>query len=86
MTECDLSEIEASFLAPDVTPDLYDLSTDSNPDWLRFLNDLIKNPKMDVTNEEEDDEEFNVMKEMDESEDETEEFRSDKAVKISSLY
>ncbi|CAD5113629.1 DgyrCDS2791 [Dimorphilus gyrociliatus] len=82
LTECDLSEIEASFLAPDVTPDLYDLSTDSNPDWLRFLTNLSKDPKMDVTNEEEDDEEFNVMKEMDESDDETEEFRSDKAVKI----
>ncbi|XP_038071708.1 GON-4-like protein isoform X2 [Patiria miniata] len=84
-----LEEIEASFIAPDITEDMFDTWEDAfedNEEWVRWLAGLYHGPKLDpeVSDTGEDDQndpEYNFLAE-EEAVDE-EDFRNDKTVRIS---
>ncbi|XP_051013450.1 GON-4-like protein isoform X2 [Acomys russatus] len=76
-----LGQLEAELQAPDITPDMYDPNTADDEDWKVWLGGLISD---DVENEDEadddDDPEYNFLEDLDEPD--TEDFRTDRAVRI----
>ncbi|XP_075419056.1 GON-4-like protein isoform X2 [Tenrec ecaudatus] len=76
-----LGQLEAKLQAPDITPDMYDPNTADDEDWKMWLGGLISD---DVGNEDEadddDDPEYNFLDDLDEPD--TEDFRTDRAVRI----
>ncbi|XP_074836972.1 GON-4-like protein isoform X3 [Carettochelys insculpta] len=78
-----LGQLEAELRAPDITPDMYDPNTADDEDWKRWLGGLMND---DVENEDEadddddDDPEYNFLEDLDEPD--TEDFRNDRAVRI----
>uniref|UniRef100_A0A8D2J9P0 GON-4-like protein n=1 Tax=Varanus komodoensis TaxID=61221 RepID=A0A8D2J9P0_VARKO len=76
-----LGQLEAELQAPDITPDMYDPNTADDEDWKRWLGGLMHG---DVENEDEadddDDPEYNFLEDLDEPD--TEDFRNDRAVRI----
>ncbi|XP_029791861.1 GON-4-like protein isoform X2 [Suricata suricatta] len=76
-----LGQLEAELRAPDTTPDMYDPSTADDEDWKVWLGGLMTD---DVGNEDEadddDDPEYNFLEDLDEPD--TEDFRTDRAVRI----
>ncbi|XP_042296935.1 GON-4-like protein [Sceloporus undulatus] len=76
-----LGQLEAELRAPDITPDMYDPNTADDEDWKRWLSGLMND---DVENEDEadddDDPEYNFLEDLDEPD--TEDFRNDRAVRI----
>ncbi|XP_055481667.1 GON-4-like protein isoform X4 [Psammomys obesus] len=76
-----LGQLEAELQAPDITPDMYDPNTADDEDWKVWLGGLIND---DVENEDEadddDDPEYNFLEDLDEPD--TEDFRTDRAVRI----
>ncbi|XP_068031266.1 GON-4-like protein [Anomalospiza imberbis] len=76
-----LGQLEAELRAPDITPDMYDPSTADDEEWKRWLRGLMND---DVENEDEadddDDPEYNFLEDLDEPD--TEDFRNDRAVRI----
>ncbi|XP_071952756.1 GON-4-like protein [Antedon mediterranea] len=84
--ENSLDEIEASFVAPDITADMYDSDCEDNKEWKEWLNDLFKDKKEnelnDTFDDEQNDPDFNFMADEEEVID-TEETRTDRAVRVS---
>uniref|UniRef100_A0A8C6VRV5 Gon-4 like n=1 Tax=Nothobranchius furzeri TaxID=105023 RepID=A0A8C6VRV5_NOTFU len=81
-----LGQLEAKLQAPDITPDMYDSSSaPEDKDWTDWLRGLMTS---DVDNEEEgddeDDPEYNFLADTDEPD--LEDYRDDKAVRITSQY
>uniref|UniRef100_A0A665TWA0 Uncharacterized protein n=1 Tax=Echeneis naucrates TaxID=173247 RepID=A0A665TWA0_ECHNA len=81
-----LGRLEAELRAPDITPDMYDSSsTHEDREWTDWLRGLMSS---DVDNEEEcddeDDPEYNFLADIDEPD--LEDYRDDKAVRITSMY
>ncbi|ELW59841.1 GON-4-like protein [Tupaia chinensis] len=76
-----LGQLEAELRAPDITPDMYDPNTADDEDWKAWLGGLMND---DVGNEDEadddDDPEYNFLEDLDEPD--TEDFRTDRAVRI----
>ncbi|XP_060614141.2 GON-4-like protein [Anolis sagrei] len=76
-----LGQLEAELHAPDITPDMYDPNTADDEEWKHWLGSLMTD---DVENEDEadddDDPEYNFLEDMDEPD--TEDFRNDRAVRI----
>ncbi|XP_062963109.1 GON-4-like protein isoform X2 [Cynocephalus volans] len=76
-----LGQLEAELRAPDITPDMYDPNTADDEDWKLWLGGLMND---DVGNEDEadddDDPEYNFLEDLDEPD--TEDFRTDRAVRI----
>ncbi|XP_064588360.1 GON-4-like protein [Zonotrichia leucophrys gambelii] len=76
-----LGQLEAELRAPDITPDMYEPSTGDDEEWERWLRGLMDD---DVGNEDEadddDDPEYNFLEDLDEPD--TEDFRNDRAVRI----
>ncbi|ELK02773.1 GON-4-like protein [Pteropus alecto] len=76
-----LGQLEAELQAPDITPDMYDPNTADDEDWKLWLGGLMSD---DVGNEDEadddDDPEYNFLEDRDEPD--TEDFRTDRAVRI----
>ncbi|XP_062454024.1 GON-4-like protein isoform X2 [Rhea pennata] len=76
-----LGQLEAELQAPDITPDMYDPNTADDEEWKRWLGGLMND---DVENEDEadddDDPEYNFLEDLDEPD--TEDFRNDRAVRI----
>ncbi|XP_059269716.1 GON-4-like protein isoform X7 [Mustela nigripes] len=76
-----LGQLEAELRAPDITPDMYDPNTADDEDWKVWLGGLVND---DVGNEDEadddDDPEYNFLEDLDEPD--TEDFRTDRAVRI----
>ncbi|XP_076788833.1 GON-4-like protein isoform X4 [Arvicanthis niloticus] len=76
-----LGQLEAELQAPDITPDMYDPNTADDEDWKLWLGGLIND---DMENEDEadddDDPEYNFLEDLDEPD--TEDFRTDRAVRI----
>nr|XP_033780142.1 GON-4-like protein isoform X2 [Geotrypetes seraphini] len=78
-----LGQLEAELCAPDITPDMYDPSTTDDEDWKKWLQGLMTD---DAGNEDEadddddDDPEYNFLEDLDEPD--TEDFRNDRAVRI----
>ncbi|XP_053460662.1 GON-4-like protein isoform X2 [Nycticebus coucang] len=76
-----LGQLEAELQAPDITPDMYDPNTADDEDWKMWLGGLMND---DVGNEDEadddDDPEYNFLEDPDEPD--TEDFRTDRAVRI----
>nr|XP_045371904.1 GON-4-like protein [Camelus bactrianus] len=76
-----LGQLEAELRAPDITPDMYDPNTADDEDWKMWLGGLMND---DVGNEDEadddDDPEYNFLDDLDEPD--TEDFRTDRAVRI----
>ncbi|XP_077178867.1 GON-4-like protein isoform X2 [Paroedura picta] len=76
-----LGQLEAELRAPDITPDMYDPNTADDEEWKRWLGGLMND---DVGNEDEadddDDPEYNFLEDLDEPD--TEDFRNDRAVRI----
>ncbi|XP_010642142.1 GON-4-like protein isoform X2 [Fukomys damarensis] len=76
-----LGQLEAELRAPDITPDMYDPNTADDEDWKVWLGGLMND---DVGNEDEadddDDPEYNFLDDLDEPD--TEDFRTDRAVRI----
>ncbi|XP_027248976.1 GON-4-like protein isoform X5 [Cricetulus griseus] len=76
-----LGQLEAELQAPDITPDMYDPNTADDEDWKVWLGGLLND---DVENEDEadddDDPEYNFLEDLDEPD--TEDFRTDRAVRI----
>nr|XP_012418741.1 PREDICTED: GON-4-like protein isoform X2 [Odobenus rosmarus divergens] len=76
-----LGQLEAALRAPDITPDMYDPNTADDEDWKVWLGGLMND---DVGNEDEadddDDPEYNFLEDLDEPD--TEDFRTDRAVRI----
>nr|XP_044994813.1 GON-4-like protein isoform X2 [Jaculus jaculus] len=76
-----LGQLEAELQAPDITPDMYDPNTADDEEWKVWLGGLISG---DVGNEDEadddDDPEYNFLDDPDEPD--TEDFRTDRAVRI----
>ncbi|XP_033111775.1 GON-4-like protein [Anneissia japonica] len=83
--ENSLDEIEASFIAPDITADMYD-SDCEDKEWKEWLKDLYKDKKdnelNDTFDDEQNDPDFNFMANEEEVID-TEETRTDRAVRVS---
>ncbi|EPY88672.1 GON-4-like protein [Camelus ferus] len=79
-----LGQLEAELRAPDITPDMYDPNTADDEDWKMWLGGLMND---DVGNEDEadddDDPEYNFLDDLDEPD--TEDFRTDRAVRITRL-
>ncbi|XP_006861628.1 PREDICTED: GON-4-like protein isoform X2 [Chrysochloris asiatica] len=76
-----LGQLEAKLRAPDITPDMYDPNTADDENWKMWLGGLMND---DVGNEDEadddDDPEYNFLEDLDEPD--TEDFRTDRAVRI----
>lgn len=76
-----LGQLEAELQAPDITPDMYDPNTADDEEWKLWLGGLMND---DVGNEDEadddDDPEYNFLEDRDEPD--TEDFRTDRAVRI----
>ncbi|XP_007946657.1 GON-4-like protein [Orycteropus afer afer] len=76
-----LGQLEAKLRAPDITPDMYDPNTADDENWKTWLGGLMND---DVGNEDEadddDDPEYNFLEDLDEPD--TEDFRTDRAVRI----
>ncbi|XP_036129661.1 GON-4-like protein isoform X1 [Molossus molossus] len=76
-----LGQLEAELQAPDITPDMYDPNTADDEDWKMWLGGLMND---DMGNEDEadddDDPEYNFLEDRDEPD--TEDFRTDRAVRI----
>ncbi|XP_060537991.1 GON-4-like protein [Pantherophis guttatus] len=76
-----LGQLEAELRAPDITPDMYDPNTADDEEWKQWLGGLMND---DVENEDEadddDDPEYNFLEDLDEPD--TEDFRNDRAVRI----
>ncbi|XP_060125604.1 GON-4-like protein isoform X3 [Zootoca vivipara] len=76
-----LGQLEAELRAPDITPDMYDPNTADDEEWKSWLGGLMND---DVGNEDEadddDDPEYNFLEDLDEPD--TEDFRNDRAVRI----
>uniref|UniRef100_A0A803SU92 GON-4-like protein n=1 Tax=Anolis carolinensis TaxID=28377 RepID=A0A803SU92_ANOCA len=76
-----LGQLEAELHAPDITPDMYDPNTADDEEWKQWLGSLMTD---DMENEDEadddDDPEYNFLEDMDEPD--TEDFRNDRAVRI----
>ncbi|XP_064618934.1 GON-4-like protein [Lineus longissimus] len=83
LTDTPLDEIESNFVAPDITPDLYDTQCDDK-EWGFFLTGLMKtgDPDLnDTLDDEQNDPEYNFLAE--EEDDDEDEMRDDRAVKVS---
>ncbi|XP_040608376.1 GON-4-like protein isoform X3 [Mesocricetus auratus] len=76
-----LGQLEAELQAPDITPDMYDPNTADDEDWKVWLGGLLND---DVENEDEadddDDPECNFLEDLNEPD--TEDFRTDRPVRI----
>ncbi|KAM3824894.1 LOW QUALITY PROTEIN: GON-4-like protein [Vipera latastei] len=79
-----LGQLEAELRAPDITPDMYDPNTADDEEWKRWLgrpwNDDVENE--DEADDDDDDPEYNFLEDLDEPD--TEDFRNDRAVRITS--
>ncbi|GAB5583876.1 GON-4-like protein isoform X6 [Prionailurus iriomotensis] len=78
-----LGQLEAELRAPDITPDMYDPNTADDEDWKVWLgglmNDDVGNEALDEADDD-DDPEYNFLEDLDEPD--TEDFRTDRAVRI----
>ncbi|KAL5014915.1 hypothetical protein ScPMuIL_009185 [Solemya velum] len=82
LTETSLIEIESNFVSPDITPDMYDTHCDDG-DWQAFLKSLVTEKEtVDVADDETNDPEYNYLEEADNEEMDEEDFRHDRAVRI----
>ncbi|XP_022671975.1 uncharacterized protein LOC111254892 isoform X2 [Varroa destructor] len=82
LTTEDVEQLEANFIAPDITADMYDTDCDYDDDWNKFLRELMQ-PRGGIRDEDEEEEDppYNVL----EDNEEVDEFdlRFDRATKIS---
>lgn len=77
-----LEAIESTFVAPDITPDMYNTQCD-NEDWQEFLSELMKTSNTMEPTEDDNDSEYNFLAEAEKEEVDEEDYRNDKAVKVS---
>ncbi|XP_052036060.1 GON-4-like protein isoform X3 [Apodemus sylvaticus] len=77
-----LGQLEAELQAPDITPDMYDPNTADDEDWKLWLGGLINDDLVENEDEADDDDdpEYNFLEDLDEPD--TEDFRTDRAVRI----
>ncbi|KAL3866908.1 hypothetical protein ACJMK2_044158 [Sinanodonta woodiana] len=84
LTEKSLTELEANFMAPDITADMYNTECDDK-EWKEFLFSIHKFEEKESPADQEDDEEgdpeYNYFEE--EEVQDREDFRSDRAVRVS---
>ena len=80
LSDTPLEAIETAYLPPDITTDMYDYECD-NEDWENFLKEFMQPLPKDPEDDEEADPEYNVM--ADEEVVDKEEFRMDRASKVS---
>lgn len=80
-----LEEIEAQFVAPDATKDLYDVAVEDE-DWQKWLASLFRDAGADMSDGNDDDQndpEFNYLAEQEKMPKDMEDYRNDRAVRIS---
>ncbi|XP_060074147.1 GON-4-like protein [Ylistrum balloti] len=84
LTETTLTELESTFVAPDITADMYDTQCDDN-EWQTFLTSLVKPCETEDTNDggDEEDPEYDYLEDAAKSEVDREDLRSDRAVQVS---
>ncbi|KAK2721438.1 hypothetical protein QYM36_003659, partial [Artemia franciscana] len=76
-----IEHIEASFIPPDITSDLYDSDVDPDDDFTKFIREITSGPPKNFNEEdEENDPEYNICE--DEETVDREEFRYDRSVRI----
>lgn len=80
LSDTPLEAIETAYLPPDITTDMYDYECD-NEDWVNFLKEFMQPLPKDPEDDDEADPEYNVM--ADEEVVDKEEFRMDRASKVS---
>nr|KAG5709905.1 hypothetical protein BaRGS_029947 [Batillaria attramentaria] len=88
LTATSLYDIEEAFVAPDITPDMYDTFCDDT-DWQDFLKGLqkcsgsdVQNESVEIGDDEQNDPEFNYLAEAETEELDKEDFRFDKPFRI----
>ncbi|XP_053597037.1 uncharacterized protein LOC103572896 isoform X2 [Microplitis demolitor] len=81
LSKIPIEDIEKAFIPPDITIDMYDWDYDKDPTWTGFLNSFT-NPDAEGEDDTEADPEYNILEDRDEELLDKEEFRADKAVKI----
>ncbi|XP_025077412.1 GON-4-like protein [Pomacea canaliculata] len=89
LTTTSLYDIEEAFVAPDITPDMYDTHCDDS-DWQEFLRGLhkytasqdVQNESAEIVDDEQNDPEFNYLAEAETEELEKDDFRFDKPFRI----
>lgn len=84
LTETTITELESTFVAPDITADMYDTQCDDN-DWQTFLASLVKPCETEDTNDggDEEDPEYDYLEDAAKSQVDREDLRSDRAVQVS---
>ncbi|XP_033750128.1 GON-4-like protein, partial [Pecten maximus] len=84
LTETTITELESTFVAPDITADMYDTQCDDN-DWQTFLTSLVKPCETEDTNDgcDEEDPEYDYLEDAAKSQVDREDLRSDRAVQVS---
>ncbi|KAK3595161.1 hypothetical protein CHS0354_002761 [Potamilus streckersoni] len=85
LTEKSLTELEANFMAPDITADMYNTECDDK-EWKEFLFAIHKSEEKELPACQEDDEEgdpeYNYLEDAEEEVLDEEDFRSDRAVRV----
>ncbi|XP_074651326.1 GON-4-like protein [Tubulanus polymorphus] len=85
LKETRLEDIESHFVAPDITPDMYDTSTCYDDDWSDFLTSLMKSElgpqDGNDTLDDDADPEYNFLADVEDVD--WEDFRDDRAVRVS---
>ncbi|KAH9524682.1 hypothetical protein Btru_027522 [Bulinus truncatus] len=83
LTSTSITDIENAFVAPDITPDMYD-NTYEDADWAQFLSSLCKPSDETITDDDADanDPEFNYIAEAEREKPDEEDFRFDKPTQI----
>ncbi|KAH9524681.1 GON-4-like protein, partial [Bulinus truncatus] len=83
LTSTSITDIENAFVAPDITPDMYD-NTYEDADWVQFLSSLCKPSDETITDDDADanDPEFNYIAEAEREKPDEEDFRFDKPTQI----
>ncbi|OWF39043.1 GON-4-like protein isoform X2 [Mizuhopecten yessoensis] len=82
LTETTLTELESTFVAPDITADMYDTQCDDN-DWQTFLTSLVKPCEDTNDGGDEEDPEYDYLEDAAKSQVDREDLRSDRAVQVS---
>ncbi|XP_067666869.1 GON-4-like protein [Haliotis asinina] len=85
LTDTSLTAIEEAFVAPDITPDMYDTECDDS-EWQEFLRSLVKpdsEPVDQPADDEANDPEFNFLEEAEKIVEVEEDFRFDRPFRVS---
>ncbi|XP_051161017.1 uncharacterized protein LOC127281373 isoform X2 [Leptopilina boulardi] len=85
LSETPLEHIEQAFIPPDITTDMYDYDCDLDEEWRDFLNEFTQPlpQELNVDDDPEADPEYNILEEDETELLDKEEFRMDRAVKVS---